>query len=69
MTVGTDTAFPVPGLQDDWCFNGLTKREYFSISILQGISSGLGRGLDQRDIEESVKTADLLIFELNKGAQ
>ena len=66
MTIGTDTAFPVPNLQDDWCFNGLTKREYFSVLILNGIASGLGRGLDQRDVEEAVKQADFLILELHK---
>ena len=31
-----DNAFPIPGLQDDPDFNGLTKREYFAAMAMQG---------------------------------
>ncbi|KPM67107.1 hypothetical protein HB13667_07755 [Pseudomonas putida] len=30
-------AFPVPGLQDDESFNGMTLRDYFAAKALQGM--------------------------------
>jgi len=33
-------AFPIPGLQDDAEFNGMTLRDYFAAKVLQGYLSG-----------------------------
>ena len=40
-------AFPVPGLQDDESFNGMTLRDYFAAKAMAAIISGcMADGLD-----------------------
>lgn len=34
MNTGNDNAFPIPGLQDDESFNGLTVRQYFAAKCI-----------------------------------
>jgi nitrogenase subunit NifH len=53
---------------NNYISNGLTKREYFSAMVLQGIIANKD-GLDikiERIVESAVDTADALIEELSK---
>lgn len=66
-------AFPIPGLQNDSEFNGMTLRDYFAASALAGIAGHL-RGPEQREGETgaqaharwSYKVADAMIAERDK---
>lgn len=64
----SDNAFPIPGLQEDPIFNGLSKREYFAAQALQGLMAGESAewnyGTSQRRIAAAVSLADMLIAEL-----
>lgn len=64
-----DNAFPIPGLQGDPDFNGLTKREYFAAMAMQGLLSSFKpievQGPDER-AEYAVKHADALFAALAK---
>lgn len=48
---------------------GLTKREYFSVMILQGVLSGQGIMPVQQVVDNSIKTADYLIEALNAESE
>lgn len=43
MSTANDNAFPIPGLQDDASFNGLTKREYIATKLAAGMLSDESR--------------------------
>jgi hypothetical protein len=47
--------------------NGLTKRDYFAVAILQGLLAGRGPSFDQaEDVAQAIKMADKLIVGLSK---
>lgn len=57
---GNQSAFPC-GVNESW---GLTKREYFTVMILQGMISDNSGCLFDEGITEAIKTADELIKQL-----
>ncbi|WP_443700139.1 hypothetical protein [Pseudomonas sp.] len=64
-------AFPVPNLQDDEDFNGMTMRDYFAAKAMQGIMAGiLGDGGDWPNREiivaNAYATADSMLAERAK---
>ena len=64
-------AFPVPNLQDDEDFNGMTMRDYFAAKAMQGIMAGiLGDGGDWPNREiivaNAYTTADSMLAERAK---
>lgn len=61
-TKGSDSAFPETSLNR----NGLTKREYFTIMILQGMYAG-NYGMPNERVNEAVMVVDRLIYTLNGG--
>jgi hypothetical protein len=65
------TSYDDDGNSKDTIKGGLTKREYFAASVLQGLSvdlsfSGTPEERQNKAVEWSVKLADKLIEELNK---
>lgn len=64
-TFHDDFAFP----SDDVTYQGLTKREYFAAMAMQGlVTKSLSYNTIQDFAKMSVKAANALITELNKGA-
>ena len=66
MNTGNNNAFPIPGLQDDESFNGLTVRDYFAAKALQGMLADLPKtlyGIDwqERTAESAYQIADAMI--------
>lgn len=69
MTNSDLPAMPVPGLQDDSDFNGLTKREYFAGLAMQGLLTNPAQ-LETDVANQSalaVEHADALLTELEKA--
>ncbi len=70
MSRANFVAFPVPGLQDDETFNGLTIREYFAAMAMQGLLAQEAEGWSYSDpaklAKAAVARADALIAELSK---
>jgi hypothetical protein len=77
MTVqATDNIYPLYKRQtpEEWTVDsGMTKREHFSILVLQGLVAHYGHEISSADnspqelVQWAVRMADILIEELNKA--
>ncbi|MBK1987272.1 hypothetical protein A0J48_006940 [Sphaerospermopsis aphanizomenoides BCCUSP55] len=63
-TRGYDPAFPSLDSEGSTLDDGLSKREYFAVTIMQGLLAG-GKHLLASTPGEAVRLADLLINRLN----
>ena len=64
-------AFPVPGLQHDESFNGMTLRDYFAAMAMQGILASGARHLTAADpakvlLSSAYRAADPMLQERAK---
>jgi hypothetical protein len=75
QTIGTEMAFPVPGSENNYMAEGMTKREYFAALALQGLLAGdvyeVGdvdgfAGYAAHYSKSAVSHADALIAALNE---
>lgn len=54
-------AFPVPGLQDDEDFNGMTLRDYFAAMAMQGIVESKSVTNDEQCASRAYSIADAML--------
>ncbi|MBJ9964470.1 hypothetical protein [Burkholderia seminalis] len=57
-------AFPIPGLQHDADFNGMTKRDLFAMHAMQGICAHMdswGLGSEQQIADKAYVLADAML--------
>lgn len=68
MTKATDTAFPLVDDKNGWYEGGLTKREYFAATAMQGVLANAYHKVIKYDYlaEQAVAAADALINQLSK---
>ena len=53
-------AFPIPGLQDDQDFNGMTLRDYFAAKAMQALTSNMDLSYDET-AEMAYEQADAML--------
>jgi hypothetical protein len=57
------TAFPIPGLQHDESFNGMSLRDYFAAAALQGLLASPQQGVTTTDMyaRDAYRLADAML--------
>ena len=69
MTTGNSNAFPIPGLQNNPSYNGLTVRDYFAAKAMAALISTAGgpcivgalSGVEDETAKGAYKIADAMV--------